>query len=195
MSTRSLWRTFLPLCVLVALSACILVDDFGSVWKQATPDPCLNKIAESLYYAEFNRDPSAESIDALARGWSVDGQHFLLLKKHADDKGGRLYHFDVVHGIWGRYRLVPTMRTTFEHDYPDAPVSLSRDTVTLKTLDKTSIQLLAEIAQKPEYWEYEDKILYNSLRNPACRFDDRNFKQPNATATPSNLNRKKPAHD
>ena len=174
---KTVLSRILPLLALVLLSGCILVDDFGPVWEEAKPDACLGKIAESLYYAEFDRDPSSEITEDIARGWTLNGEHFLLLKKHAHDKGGRLYRFDVHAGIFERYRLNPTMRETFERDYPNAPVSLERDTVTIKTLDDKTKALLSEIAHKPEYWEFEDKILYNTMLNPSCRFEDRDFKK------------------
>lgn len=162
--------------LLTLLCACILVDDFGAIWKKATPDPCLSKIAESLYYAEFRRDPAGKDITQLARGWSQDGFHYLLLKKNADDVGGRLYRFTVTNGIFQRYRLDPTARTSFEKSYPDAPVSLAHDTVTLKSLTQESMKLLTEIAGKADYWEIEDQTLYNTALNPFCRFDDRDLK-------------------
>jgi len=168
-------KRLLPLLALALLSACILVDDFGTAWDQAKPDPCLSKIAQSLYYAEFRRDPSEKDIDQLARGWTLKGDNFLLLKKNPDDKGGRLYRFDVVHGIFERYRLVPTMRATFLHDYPNAPVKLDRDSVTLKTLNPETEAFLTTMVKQPQYWEAEDKTLYNTMRNPTCRFDDRDL--------------------
>ena len=161
---------------LLLLSACILVEDFGTAWDKAKPDSCLTKIAQSLYYAEFQRDPSEKHMDDLARGITLDGQNFLLLKKDPEDKGGRLYKFDVAPGhpstIFTRYRLVPTMRATFEKNYPNAPVSLKRDTVSIETLNAETEALLVTIAKNPKYWEAEDKVLYNTLHNPACRFDD-----------------------
>lgn len=163
------------LAALCFLSACILVDQFGTVWNEAKPDQCLNKIAQSLYYGEFNRDPSALDIEQIARAWSKDGEHFLLLKKHPDDKGGRLYRFAVKNGIFERFRLAPTQRKAFLSAYPDAPVKLERDTVSLETLGEKEITLLIEIAKKPEYWEVEDKTLYNAGRNPLCRFEDRDL--------------------
>lgn len=173
----SLTRAISAIALLLALSACILVNDFGTVWKEAKPDPCLSKIAQSLYAGEFNRDPSAYEIDDLARAVTWSKHHFLLLKKAPDDKGGRLYHFRVTNGIFERLRLIPTMRTEFEKNYPDAPVSLKRDTVTLDDLSKAPRALLLEIANRPEYWEAEDKTLYNILRNPTCRFEDRDLKK------------------
>ena len=67
------------------------------------------------------------------------------------------------------------MRDLFETDYPNAPVSLKRDTVRFETLDKASEKLLTEIANKPEYWQIEEQTLYNVIRNTACRFDDRDL--------------------
>jgi hypothetical protein len=162
---------------LTLLSACILVTDFGRAWNEAMPDSCLGKIAESLYYAEFNRAPDEEATDHLARGWTHQGQHYLLLKKNVDDKGGRLYRFHVANGIFERFRLVPTMRDAFEITYPNAPVSLRRDTVTLDALDDSTLPLLAEIGTRAEYWESADKTLYNPMLNPACRFEDRDLKK------------------
>jgi len=155
------------------LAGCILVDDFDTVWNEAKPDTCLSKIAESLYYSELRRNPQGKDINQLARGWTFNKQNFLLLKKEPTDKGGRLYRFNVVHGIFQRYRLNPTMREAFEKNYPNATVILKQDTVTIETLDAASRALLAEILTKPDYWEIEDQTMYNVYRNPECRFDDR----------------------
>lgn len=168
-------RTSLAIAALLILSGCILVDHYGKAWDNAKPDACLNKIALSLYAGEFSRDPSGYEITDLARAITFDGENFLLLKKSPDDKGGRLYRFRVTNGIFERLRLVPTMRARFEADYPNAPVRLSRDTVSIANLENAPRKLLVEIARKPEYWEVEDKTLYNTLHNPACRFEDRDL--------------------
>ncbi len=168
-------RVFSPLAALMLLAACILVNDFGKAWEEAKPDFCLTKIAQSLYYAEFNREPVETDMDNLARGWSYEKNTYLMLKKQVGDKGGRLYRFRVKNGIFERFRLVPTMREAFEHDYANAPVSLKRDTVTLDALNEKTLPLLKEISGKDKYWESADKILYNPLRNPSCRFEDRDL--------------------
>ena len=159
------------------LNGCLVVEDFGHAWKDSKPDACLSKIAESLYAAEYRRDPTGMKIDTLAHGWTLDGNTYLLLKKAPEDKGGRLYRFQVTNGIFQRFRLDPAMRDLFEKDYPNAPVSLKRDTVRLKTLDAEREKLLTSIANKPEYWQIEEQTLYNTLGNPACRFDDRDLKK------------------
>lgn len=169
-------KRFVALAALaLLLCACILVDDFGKAWDEATPDMCVSKIAESLYYAEFRRDPEKKDMDTLAHAWTVGGQHYLLLKKDVTDKGGRMYRFQVTNGIFQRFRLNPTMRAQFEKDYPNAPVSLARDTVTLKALNADTIKLLTEIGSKADYWEIEDQTLYNTILNPECRFEDRDL--------------------
>lgn len=168
-----LLRSAPTLVAALALAGCILVEDFGKRWSSAEPDACLRKLSESLYATEFRRDPTGMEMDDLARAITIDGQHYLLLKKETDDVGGRLYRFTVHNGIFQRYRLDPAMRDTFEKEYPDAPVSLKRDTVKLDTLDAKTEALLTDIANKPEYWQIEEQTLYNVLRNPDCRFDDR----------------------
>lgn len=178
---------FVSALIALALSACMLVEDFGSVWEKATPDPCLSKLADSLYYTEFQRDPAGLEMKNIVRGVTLNGSHYLLLKKDADDKGGRMYRFRVSNGIFERYRLVPTKRAEFERDYPQAPVSLARDTITLTSLEKPEQQLLADIAAKDDYWEVEEKLLYNTLRNPACRFDDRDLTKPEFTSRKKNV--------
>jgi hypothetical protein len=160
---------------LVALSGCILVDNFGHAWKDSSADPCLTKISESLYATEFRRDPTGMDIDTVAHGWTLEGNTYLLLKKSPEDAGGRLYRFAVTNGIFQRYRLDPAMRDLFEKDYPNAPVSLKRDTVRLETLNADTEKLLTTVANKPEYWQIEEQALYNVLRNKACRFDDRDL--------------------
>lgn len=167
-------RRYLALAALI-LSGCMLVKDFGAVWEQATPDFCLTKIAEALYHNEFMRDPAEKDIDDLARGITLSGFHYLLLKSAPEDTGGRLYRFEVHNGIFQRMRLDPAMRHPFEVDHPDAPVELKEDTVMFEQLGKEELALIADIAGQPEYWEIEDQALYNPLRNPACRFDDRDL--------------------
>lgn len=160
------------LSALLLLSACILVEDFTPQWKNSATDPCISKIAESLYYSEFRRDPSNIDLSTLARYIHTGQQHFLLLKKSADQAGGRLYRFDVLktgnYTIFRRYRLDPTMRSTFEKDYPAAPVSFARGSVRLASLGEAELTLLAEISAKPEYWQTEDQTLYNPSNNPLC---------------------------
>lgn len=170
-------NTLAMIALVLLLSACILVDDFGTAWKEAKPDICLSKMAESVYYTEFRRDPTDQKIENLARGWTKDGQNYLLLKKNESDVGGRLYRFTVVNGIFQRYRLSPTMRPTFEKEFPGAPVRIARDTVTLDALDTKTIPLLGEIAKRADYWEIEDQALYNTVLNPLCRFEDRDLEE------------------
>lgn len=159
------------------LAACMLVKDFGPVWNQAKADPCLDKIAESLYAGEYRRDPSGKNIENLARAINHGGFNYILLKKEEDDKGGRMYRFRVTNGIFQRYRIDPTLRETFEHDYPNAPVDLSRDTITFDQLGEKEWKLIDEIAGKDEYWQIEDQTLYNVLLNPLCRYEDRDLKK------------------
>lgn len=171
-------RITAAIALLLLLSGCILVEDFGPSWNEAKPDICLSKVATSLYYAEFRRDPKDKKMDELARALSWGGHHYLLFKKEASDKGGRLYRFTVIHGIFQRWRLKPTMRGTFLKEYPDAPVILERDTVTITTLDDETKKLLLDLSAKPDYWEIEEQALYNPLRDPDCRFDDRGPEEP-----------------
>jgi hypothetical protein len=175
-------RPLLALAAAVALlCSCILVRDFGPVWNEAKADPCLNKIAEPLYQGEFRRSVEGKNIENLARAFRHGDANYLLMKKDADDAGGRLYRFRVRNGIFMRYRVVPTMREQFEHDYPDAPVDLSRDTITLDALGDKELALLDKISADEGYWEIEDQTLYNVLMNPACRFDDRDLTQYDET--------------
>lgn len=174
--TRRLPRFLLPVVAFAMLAGCMLVEDFSAVWDKAETDSCTGRIAESLYYSEFRRDPANKDINALARVLTLDGQHFLMLKVEPTDKGGRMYRFGVVNGIFQRYRVKPVMRKPFEQEYPNAPVSLKHDTITLANLKPAVLSLLGEIAKKPEYWEIEDQTLYNTMLNPACKFEDRDLK-------------------
>ena len=169
-------RRFLaPLAALLALSGCILVDDFSPKWAEGKMDSCTSKIAESLY------DPEGKDMKELARSFTIDKFHFLMLKKDAADKGGRMYRFGIQSGIFQRYRLDPAMKKTFLRDYPNAPVSLAHDTVELKQLGDAEIKLLSDISANADYWEIEDQTLYNALRNQACIYEDRDLAGEEAT--------------
>mgnify|MGYP003385809137 CR=1 FL=1 len=169
-------RFVMPLVAILALSGCILVDDFSPQWEKGKTDSCTSKIAESLYYSEFRRDPEGKDMKTLAHSFTLGKFHFLMLKQDVADKGGRMYRFGVTNGIFQRYRIAPGMRAQFERDYPDAPVSLKHDTVKLDALGEKEVALLSEISAKTEYWEIEDQTLYNTLRNPACIYEDRDLK-------------------
>lgn len=168
-------RFIAPLAAMLMLSGCILVEDFAPEWEKGKTDSCTNKIAQSLYYSEFRRDPEGKDMNTLAHSFTLGAFHFLMLKQDASYQGGRMYRFGVTNGIFQRYRLNPAKRAQFERDYPNAPVSLKHDTVTLRSLGALEMKLLAEISAKPEYWEIEDQTLYNTLRNPACIFEDRDL--------------------
>ncbi len=158
------------------LAACILVKDFGDTWTQAKPDDCLTKLMDSMYYTEFTRNPDGKDMSKLAHALTrPNGKNYILLKASETDEGGRMYRFQVVNGIFQRLRLVPTMRATFEQNYPDAPVDLSRDTVSFDTLGAKEWEIIDNIATQDEYWEIEDQSLYNTFRNPQCRFEDRDL--------------------
>ena len=175
-------RIMAPLALLVALSGCILVDDFAPKWQAGKTDSCTNKIAQSLYLSEFRRDPEGKDMKELARSFSINNMHFLMLKKSSADAGGRMYRFGVVNGIFQRYRLDPSMKRAFEISYPNAPVSLAHDTVTFTKLGADEMKLLGEISGKTEYWEIEDQTLYNVLRNPTCIYEDRDLAAEDAAA-------------
>ena len=168
-------RILAPIAALLVLSACILVDDYTPQWESGKTDSCTAKLAQSLYYSEFRRDPDGKDMDTLARSFSIGKFQFLMLKKDAADKGGRMYRFHVVNGIFQRYRLDPAMKKQFEQDYPNAPVSLAHDTVEIKSLGPDEMKLLEQINAKDEYWEIEDQTLYNVLRNPLCIYEDRDL--------------------
>ena len=170
---KAIGYRLLAMCYVLMLTGCILVDDFDAQFKKASPDPCISKLSESLYATEFRRDPEGKDMDMLARALTLEGHHYLLLKKDAADTGGRLYRFTIIHGIFQRWRLNPTMRTAFEIEYKDAPVRLERDTVSIRQLNNETQALLLELSKRPEYWEIEEQTLYNPLRDTACRFDDR----------------------
>jgi hypothetical protein len=174
---------FALLATLALLSGCILVDDFGKRWEEAKPDSCLNDIAKSLYIAEFKRELGDKRIEDVARAITLDKQHYLLMKKEPKDKGGRIYRFTMSagkelhasHAVFQRWRLDPVMRETFTRDYPKSVAKLNRDTVTLPNLEGESEKLLTEIANKPEYWQIDDQTLYNTLKDPKCRFETRDL--------------------
>jgi len=169
-------KRLLTCSLLLLLSGCIIVSHFGDYWKQGAEDACLNKIAESIHYYAFKRDLAEGDINALARGLTLGGERFLLLKKEKADAGGNLYRFRVENGIFMRYRLNPVMRETFLKEHPDAPVSIRHDTVTIDTLTKSTAEFLITIAKDARYWEKEDSTLYNPLHNPTCAYEDRDLK-------------------
>ncbi|MBN8543390.1 MAG: hypothetical protein J0M34_03905 [Alphaproteobacteria bacterium] len=157
------------------LCACIVVDDFGDAWKKAEGDICLNRINAALYAQVHEREVKEDRIEKLARGITLDGHHYILMKENPSDKGGFLFRFTVKEGVFTRYKLNPTMRKQFLEEYPNAPVSIDDSTATLTSLDTERVALLNKIADDAKYWETDDRTLYNPLRNKLCRFEDRDL--------------------
>lgn len=180
---RLICKNLFTVCILLALSGCLLIQDFGKRWDEAKTDPCLDDIVKSLYISEFRRDLGDKDIQDVARELTLHGQNYILVKKHPEDKGGRLYRFTMsagkevhaMHVVFQRWRLNPTMRETFMRDYPHSIAQVDDDTVTLPNLEGDSEKLLTEIAEKPEYWQIEEQTLYNRVRDPKCRFETRDL--------------------
>lgn len=169
-------KRFLILALLPLLAACIVVDDFGDAWENAKGDICLNRISTALYHQVHERDVKEEDIEEYARGITLNDQHYILMKKNTKDKGGFLFRFRVKEGVFTRYKLNPTMRKTFTTEYPDAPVNVGDDTVSITTLDTATTAALTKVALDARYWEEDDRTLYNPMRNAHCRFEDRDLK-------------------
>ena len=168
-------KSFVTLLAALCVSGCLIVEDFGNKWEEATPDACLNRIADSLYYQTFQRSLEKGEIAAHTRGLAIEELRFLLLKKDPADTGGNLYRFEVENGVYAQFRLNPAMREQFAEEYPNAPVRIERDTVVLPKLDEKTVTLLLAVARDARYWEKKDAHLYNPLRNPNCPFEDRDL--------------------
>lgn len=168
-------KRFVSLLVLPLLAACIVVDDFGSQWDKASGDICLDRINTALYHQVHEREVKEADIAAVARGITLNEHHYILMKEKPEDKGGFLFRFTVKDGVFTRYKLNPTLRKQFKEEYPDAPVNVGDDTVTLKSLGEDQVALLSKIAADEKYWESDDRTLYNPMHNKLCRYEDRDL--------------------
>ena len=166
-------RTLSFLLLLPLLAGCIIVRDFGEQWGEASGDICLNRISTALYYQVHEQEFPEDKITEVARGITLDGVHYILMKKTPEDAGGFLFRFTVKAGVFTRYRLNPAARELFAEAYPGAPVEVRENTVTLAAFTPETLALLARVAGDERFWEPEDKNLYNPQLNPTCRFDDR----------------------
>ena len=169
-------KRFLILALLPLLAACIVVDSFGDAWDNAKGDICLNRISTALYHQIHERDVKEENIEKYVRGITIDGQHYILMKKNVEDKGGFLFRFRVKEGVFTRYKLNPVMRKEFTKEYPNAPVNVGEDTITIASLDEATTAVLTKVANDKRYWEDDDRTLYNPMHNEHCRFEDRDLK-------------------
>ena len=59
-------KSFVTLLAALCVSGCLIVEDFGNKWEEATPDACLNRIADSLYYQTFQPLFSPTSIPSFS---------------------------------------------------------------------------------------------------------------------------------
>ena len=168
-------RTLALLLLLPLLTRCIIVSNFDEIWNKASGDICLNRISAALYYQVYEREFPEDKITDVARGFTLNGEHYILMKQSPDDKGGFLFRFTVKGGVFTRYRLNPAARHLFEQEYHDELVEIRDNTVSLAELNDAALSLLDKISHDQRFWETEDKTLYNTQLNPLCRFEDRDL--------------------
>lgn len=153
------------LLLLPALSACLIVEQYGSKWDEANFDPCLLPIVERFSEWEIEKDTAESQLRWLSIG---EDAGLMLLKENADDEGGHAY----VYGMDGKVITVftpdPSKRKVFETEYPNPPVAVEEDTVTITELSDEVISFIGTLAKQEDYWLVKDSRLYNTARNEAC---------------------------
>lgn len=164
MSRQSLWKLFTVPMAALWLSGCILVDDMSAKWDDGISDPCIDAVVELEYTQSFERAKSPP----VARRFSDEDFHYLMLKNAADDKGGHLYRFIIENGIYVGYRPNPAMLKQFQQDYPDSVAQVSEDKVELADLSESSLALLRKVSAQDEYWVRDVKRMYNPSRKETC---------------------------
>ena len=149
---------------LCALSACIIVEDYGNVWDDATEDPCIDAIVEKHYAESFEDDQPPYPTKRITFG----EQHMFLLKPNEKESGGHAYRFTLNGNIFTGYKANPSKLKQFRNDYADAPATVSKDKAILKQLGKTEQSFLQAILADETYWIADVKTLYNPRRNEQC---------------------------
>lgn len=157
-------KTIILSLALCALSACIIVEDYGDSWNTATDDPCINLIVEKHYGKSFEDDKPPY----LAKRMTLGDQHLLLIKSNEKSAGGHAYRFALEGNIFIGYKPNPAMLKTFHKNYKNAPASVTKDKAILKKLGEEEQAFLQTILADDTYWMADVKTLYNPLRNKQC---------------------------
>ena len=92
----------------------------------------------------------------------------MLIKEAEGESGGHAYLYRMDGKVITAFTPDQSKRALFENEYPDAPVAIDEDTLTIASLNEDVLSFIAELAQKEEYWRAEDGRLYNTARNEAC---------------------------
>lgn len=168
-SLRGVVRAFFMLLPL-ALSACIVVQDFGKTWEQGFDDPCVQRIAEATV---LEGNPRGLPIEQIARSLKVSAHTFLMLRERPEDIGGSLYRYavntDAPGGEYVAYRLNEAKREEFTREYGEkVPVIITDEAATIPELNDESLALLARIADREDYWVVADRQPYNPKRRKDC---------------------------
>ncbi len=154
-------KYFATFLLIPLLAACIVVNDFSPLWQRAQEDPCLVDTAKAL---DVN-DPQEELIRWVKLN---DTYSLMLIKEEAEAKGGNAYLYNVENNIITVFTPNKTRRADFEESYPDAPVQITEDKITLDILDDEALEFITKIAVQPDYWQTDKALLYNRRRVDAC---------------------------
>lgn len=159
-------KTLLPLGLVLLLTGCIVVKQFGTYWDKGYEDPCVQQIVEATI---LEGNPQGTPIKLLSHSLRVGAYRFLMLRDKPGDKGGNLYRYAVQNGDYIAYRLNENMRDNFQREYPHAKaVTLTQETVTIDALNDQTYALLETIAARPEYWIETDRRPYNPGQRRDC---------------------------
>lgn len=153
------------IALLISLSACIIIEDYGSEWENAPFDPCIAELAGKVSELDLPEKPDTQFV----RWMKLDDTfNLMLLKEAAENKGGHGHLYTIDSNVITFYTPNKTTRKRFERDIENPPVRFDEDTVIIDTLNAETLSFITQIAHKGEYWQIKESALYNIRRNEAC---------------------------
>jgi hypothetical protein len=151
----------------LALTACIVVDDFGTYWGKGTTDACINDILFGSMQKD-NEAPSMATLTQTVRVLKLGGHDFIMMRHKPGDKGGDLVRYRIDGDDYVSYRLNEEKRDDFMNAHPDSPVVVTEETATIKVLNADTAKLLVDIADDDSYWIEASREPYNPNHRPEC---------------------------
>lgn len=152
--------------LVLVLSGCIVVDDFGSYWNKGFIDNCVNSIVNANH--DDDRRHNTQPKPMLLRSLRVGSHTFLMMRDDMASKGGNIMLYKIVDGDYISYRLNESKREDFSRDYPNSMVVLTSETASIPVLNNESIALLSQVADNESYWVESHRETYNPARRADC---------------------------
>ncbi len=158
-------RPALFVCLLLLLTACITVKNYGGFWDTAKLDPALEGEWKSTratgnganvtftpddrnYRMQFSTRPDYQLVRTLTVGEST----YLMTKRNESDEGGTLMPYVIQGQTLALFAPNRDKQKDFLKRYPNIPFKITKTSFTIEELNPETMKWLVQISSEPEWW-------------------------------------------